>query len=248
MAKVSIEDIQGAFHLAHRLHPCVFVYTDRYANRREAGRELARVLAAFAAKKPVVVALPRGGVPVAYEVARVLGAPLDVLEVRKLGGPRHPEQSVGAVAEGGATVIDARRAAAYGLVPGAFAGAAEKTARLIGARARRYRRGLAPIDVRRRIVIVVDDGIATGSTARAALRALRGRGARMLVFAAPVGDAAALAELAGEADGVVCTRSTGELDSVSAWYEEFAPPSEADVIDLLRRAAAKPARAVGNSP
>lgn len=222
------------------------VYTDRYADRREAGRELARILAAFAGKAPVVVALPRGGVPVAYEVARVLDAPLDVLEVRKIGAPRHPELGVGAVAEGGETVLDSERITSYGLLPGAFVAAAEATAREVGTRARRYRGGRAPIDVRGRTVIVVDDGIATGVTARAALRALRRRGARMLVLASPVGDATALAELGDDADEVVCTRSTGELDSISEWYEDFDPPREREVIELLRRASPTSSRAVGN--
>lgn len=222
--------------------------TDRYADRREAGRELARVLAPFASKDPVVVALPRGGVPVAFEVARVLGAPLDVLAVRKIGAPRHPELGVGAVAEGGATVIDAARVARYGLVPTAFVEEAEHAAREVGARARRYRHGSAPLEVRGRIVIVVDDGVATGVSARAALRALRRRGARLLVLASPVGDAGALRELGDEADEVVCTRSIGELDVVSDWYEAFEPPSEREVQELLERSRPASARDLGNPP
>ncbi len=224
------------------------VYTDRYADRREAGRELARILAPFAQKEPVVIALPRGGVPVAYEVASVLGAPLDVLEVRKIGAPRHPELGVGAVAEGGETVLDAERIATYGLLPSSFVEVAEAAARDVGRRARRYRGGLPPIDVRGRIVILVDDGIATGVTARAALRALRRRGARMLVLASPVGDAAALAELGDEAHEIVCTRSTGELDAVNEWYDDFSTPTEREVVELLRRAAASSARPLGSPP
>lgn len=211
--------------------------TDRYADRREGGRELARVLAPFAAHAPVVVALPPGGVPVAFEIARALEAPLDVLEVREISAARRPTLAVGAVAEDGETVLDVVRMAAYGLLPASFEEAVRASRRDAVARGLRLRAELPPVDVRGRTVVVVADGIATVVAARAALRALRRRGARRLVLAAPVGDAASLTALATDADEVVCTRSIGELDAIDAWYEDFRPPTEAELEALLRAAA-----------
>ena len=139
-----------------------------FRNRREAGRMLATRLAPLAQEDPIVLALPRGGVPVAYEVARELRAPLDILAVRKIGAPGHPELGVGAIAEDGTAVLDADTARRVGMTPALLDATVEREVRELGRRVATYRAGGAPIDVRGRTVIVVDDGLATGLTDLAA--------------------------------------------------------------------------------
>jgi putative phosphoribosyl transferase len=209
----------------------------QYRDRREAGRRLAGELVELAGASPVVVALPRGGVPVGFEVARALPAPLEILAVRKLGAPRNPELAVGALAEDGTGVLDARAASIVGVTEARLAATVERESSELRRRVECYRDGRAAISVAGRMAIVVDDGLATGLTDLAAVRALRKRGAATIVVAAPVGSTEAIAMLEQEADDVVCAIVPDRLMGVGMWYLDFAPVSDEEVIGLLAEAA-----------
>ena len=168
-------------------------------DRRDAGRRLAVQLLPLAGDSPIILALPRGGVPVGVEVARALHAPLDVLTVRKLGAPSNPELAVGAVAEDGTAVLDAAMARRVGMNQAQLDRTLARERRELRRRMERFRGGRAPADVRHRRVLIVDDGLATGLTDLAAVRALRRRGAAQIIVAAPVGSREALSLLSGEA-------------------------------------------------
>jgi putative phosphoribosyl transferase len=209
----------------------------RFLNRRDAGRLLAVELADLAEERPVVVALPRGGVPVAAEVARSLAAPLEILAVRKLGAPGNPELGVGAVAEDGTGVLDSQSAGMLGMTQAMLDETLARESRELRRRVERYRDGRAPVPVQGRTVIVVDDGLATGLTDLAAVRALRKRGARRIVVAVPVGSAPAVSLLEKEADRVLCLTTPEPLLGVGAWYRDFTPTSDEEVVALLADAA-----------
>jgi len=211
-------------------------FTDRHA----AGRELAAHLAALAAEDPVVLGLARGGVPVAYEVARALDAPLDVVVVRKIGAPGNPEYGIGAVAEGDVRVLNERAVRRLLVSHDELETAIARARAEIDARVERYRAGRPPLDVDGRTVVVVDDGLATGGTARAALRAVRARHPRRLVLAVPVGAPETVASLRAEADEVVCVLEPELLWAVGAWYEQFGPTQDAEIVELLAGTAADP--------
>ena len=217
-----------------------------FLDRRDAGRRLAPKLTQLAGEKPIVIALPRGGVPVAFEVARALGAPLDVLAVRKLGAPGNPEFGVGAIAEDGTAVLDTDTARRVGMTTEILRATIEREARELRRRVERYRDGRVPLEVRGRTVIVVDDGLATGLTDLAAVRALRARGAGRIVVAVPVGSRESVALVGEEADQVVCHTTPDELLGVGHWYEDFSPVSDADVLRLL--GASAPAQAPPPDP
>jgi len=204
-----------------------------FADRRDGGRRLAERLLALAPALPVVVALPRGGVPVGFEVARALAAPLDVLVVRKLGAPRNPELGVGAIAEGGAVVVDVAAAASAGMAQAALDATMRREREELRRRVERYRQGRARVDLRGRTVIVVDDGLATGLSALAAVRALRADGVARIVVAVPVGARESIAMLGAEADEVVCHTIPRQLLSVGRWYADFSPVSDEGVTSLL---------------
>jgi|CZKG01.1.fsa_nt_gi putative phosphoribosyl transferase len=210
-----------------------------FEDRVHAGRALAERLTGFAAERPIVFALPRGGVPVAFEVARALNAPLDVLTVRKLGAPRNPELAVGAVAEDGTAVLDGEMARRVGVSQTQLHEIVDREARELRRRIERYRDGWEPVDVRGRTAIVVDDGLATGLTDLAAVRALRARGAARIVVAVPVGSREAVARLGREADEVVCHTIPRELLGVGQWYEDFAAVSDEEVLALLAQAGTR---------
>ena len=214
--------------------------TRRFADRHAAGRELAARLSGLAAEDPVVIGLARGGVPVASEVARALGAPLDVLVVRKIGAPGNPEYGIGAIAESDVRVLNQQDVARLLVSVEELESAVARARAEIDARVRRYRGGRSPIDVRGRSVIVVDDGLATGGTARAALRALRARGPSRLVLAVPVGAADSAESLRKEADEVVCLLEPELLWAVGAWYQHFEPTRDAEVVSLLAGGAVDP--------
>ena len=207
-----------------------------FADRREAGRLLADRLAAFATSRPVVMALPRGGVPVGFEVARAFAAPLDVLVVRKLGAPGNPELGGGAIAEGGSAVLDTGAARRVGMDQHALDATVEREMRELTRRVERYRAGRPPIEVRDATAIVVDDGLATGLTALAAVRALRAREAARIVVAVPVGARESVAMVAREADEVVCHTIPRQLLAVGYWYRDFTPVPDEEVLAMLARA------------
>ena len=205
----------------------------RFLDRREAGRQLAAALMGLAGERPVVVALPRGGVPIGVEVARALGAPLDILAVRKLGAPGNPELSVGAVAEDGTGVLDPRSAAMLGMTQTMLDATLASESQELRRRVQSYRAGRPPIPVRGRSVIVVDDGLATGLTNLAAVRALRSRDARRIVVAVPVGSSEAVSMLTEETDRIICLTVPDRLRGVGRWYRDFTPVSDEQVLALL---------------
>ena len=207
-----------------------------FDDRSHAGRVLAGLLRHSVPRKAantLILALPRGGVPVGYEVARALGAPLDVLVARKLGAPGNPEYAFGAIAPGGVRVLSAE---AMGLLGLSYANAdaiSAKEAKELSRREALYRAGRPPPALEGRTVVIVDDGLATGATMRAAIRSVRrGRPARV-VAAAPVGDREICAALRREADEMVCASTPSPLVAVGQWYRDFTQTTDEEVLALL---------------
>jgi predicted phosphoribosyltransferase len=209
-----------------------------FPNRAEAGRQLTEKLEKYAGRDDVIVlGLPRGGVPVAYEVAKGLRAPLDVFIVRKLGVPGFEELAAGAIASGDVRVLNADVMRA---IPSADAVIEAVTARETAELQRReqiYREGRPTPELRDKIVILVDDGLATGATMRAAVKALRRRGAAKIVMAVPVGPPDTCEELALEADEAICLSTPPFFQAVGQYYQDFSQTSDDDVRELLTRAA-----------
>lgn len=211
----------------------------RFADRLAAGRRLATALAAYKGQGDVVVlGLPRGGVPVAYEVARALGAPLDVFLVRKLGVPGHEELAMGAIASGGVRVLNEDVLEGLRIPPRVVEDVTDIEAAELERRERAYRGGRPPLDVRGRVVIVVDDGLATGSTMRAAVAALRRLEPARIVVAVPTGASETCAMLRDEADEVVCLTTPDPFHAVGLWYDDFRPTTDDQVRALLAESAA----------
>ncbi|MFE5812325.1 phosphoribosyltransferase [Streptomyces sp. NPDC056479] len=210
----------------------------RFRDRAEAGRELAEQLRLRQEKgtlpHPVVLALPRGGVAVAREIARVLQAPLDVLVVRKIGAPFHEEFGVGAVAGDGPVLYDELTLSRLGLGEADLAPVVERERKELRRREECYRQGRPAPELRGRTAVVVDDGVATGSTARAALRAVRHQGPERLVLAVPVCAPEAAEELRREVDEFVSLQQPPLFSSVGEWYEDFRQLTDADVLAALR--------------
>lgn len=218
----------------------LFEREGRFADRRDAGRRLARTLAPLEDERPVVLALPRGGVPVAYEVAAFLHAPLDVLFVRKIGAPGHPELGLGAVVDGkhpqrilNDSIVEAVRPS-----PAYLEAEERRQLDVIEARKQRLRGAHPEQDVEGRTVILVDDGIATGGTVRAALQALARVGARRTVLAVPVAPADVLLRLPVDARDFVCLLLPPDLQAVGMYYADFSQTTEDEVVELLERARA----------
>jgi len=211
-----------------------------YRDRREAGRQLAAKLAAYAGRPDVLVlALPRGGVPVAYEVARALAAPLDIYLVRKLGLPGHEELAMGAVASGGIRVLNKEVVQALRVPEEVIAEVAALELEELERRERLYRGDRPPPYVRGRIVILIDDGLATGSTMRAAIAALRRQHPARIVVAVPVGAPETCAEFQDEADEAICALTPDPFYAVGLWYGDFTQTTDEEVRDLLEQAGAE---------
>lgn len=208
-----------------------------FSNRSEAGRLLARRVQAMGLADPVVLALPRGGVPVAVEVARALGAPLDLLLVRKIGAPQQPELAVGAVGEGGDLFVDRHLMDLTGATDEYVARESREQLAEIARRRTAYLGGRAPLPLAGRTAVVVDDGIATGATVHAALKALRRRGPASVVLAVPVASREAVAALSADVDELVCLAQPALFRAVGEHYADFDQVSDDEVEQLMRMAA-----------
>jgi len=217
------------------------MFGPRFEDRTEAGRVLAGYLRAYAGREDVrVLALPRGGVPVGFEVARALGAPLDVFLVRKLGTPGHEELAMGAIASGGVRILNNEVVEALDIPPEAIDAVTEAQHRELVRREHDYRAGRPAPEMEGRTVILVDDGLATGSTMRAAVAGVREHRPARIVVAVPVGSEEACEVLAREADEVVCVSMPEPFHAVGLWYEEFEQTTDEEVRELLARAARTP--------
>jgi len=207
----------------------------RFADRRAGGRVLAEQLGRYAGRPDVVVlGLPRGGMPVAAEVAHALGTPLDVFVVRKLGVPGHEELAMGAIASGDVRVLNHDVLQAVGVPEHELDGVTARELETLEARERAYRGDRDPIELRGRTVILVDDGLATGATMRAAISALKGLGVAEIVVAVPTAPRETCDALRPEVDEVVCARTPERFTAVGLWYQDFAPVSDEQVSELLR--------------
>ncbi len=212
--------------------------TTMLRDRSEAGQILAERVTVYAGRPDVIVlALPRGGVPVGYEVARALKVPLDVFVVRKLGTPGQPELAMGAIASGGVRVLNRDVVDAMGIPNWSIEEVAAEEEKELQRRERQYRGDRAMLDVTGRIVILVDDGLATGSSMRAAAAALRQMGAARIVVAVPVAAAATCESLRQEVDEVICASTPEPFFAVGQWYRDFTQTSDEEVRLLLERAA-----------
>lgn len=212
-----------------------------FIDRRNAGRVLATRLAKYAGRDDVVVlGLPRGGVPVAYEAASALGAPIDVFLVRKLGTPGHRELAMGAIASGGVRVLNEDVVHWYGISDSAIERIAREEQEELERRERAYRGDRPAPDLTNKIVILIDDGLATGSTMRAAAHAVRARGPARVVIAVPVGAPQTCAELAAVADEVICARMPERFSAVGQWYLNFDQTDDDEVRELLQKSSATP--------
>jgi putative phosphoribosyl transferase len=206
----------------------------RFEDRSHAGRELAQSLGGYAGRDDLVVlGLPRGGVPVAFEVARALAAPLDVFLVRKLGVPGHEELAMGAIASGGTRVLNDDVVAAAGVERAQIEQVAARELEQLRCQELAYRGDKPPLDVDGRVAILVDDGLATGATMRAAISALRDRGAGAIVVAVPIAPPETCEALRREVDEVICARTPDPFTAVGIWYRDFAPVGDEQVRELL---------------
>jgi putative phosphoribosyl transferase len=219
-----------------------------FENRRDAGRQLAGRLAVYRDAAPVVLALPRGGVPVGAEVAEALGAPLDVVLVRKLGVPFQPELGMGAIGEGGIEVVDASLVRRAGVTREQLAAVEAQERAELARRAASYRGDRHPVPVEGRTVIVVDDGLATGGTARAAIEVVRARGAARVVLAVPIAPTDTVAALQAVADEVVSVETSDHFGALGQWYLDFRPTADAEVVELLDRHRTPDRSSTGGSP
>ncbi len=216
--------------------------TGKFRNRTEAGKALASALGKFAGREDgVVLGLPRGGVPVAYEVASALRLPLDVFVVRKIGVPGHEELAMGAVASGGARVMNEEVLAMLKIDEDAIEEVAQRELDEVARREKAYRNHRAPVSVEGKTVLLVDDGIATGSTMQAAIDALRSQFVRRIVVAVPVMAASSLPEFQKNADEVVAVMTPEDFVAVGQWYDDFSQTSDSEVEELLDKGRHRPA-------
>jgi putative phosphoribosyl transferase len=216
-----------------------------FKDREEAGRILANRLTKYADQTPIVLGLPRGGVPVAFEVAKALKAPLDVYVVRKLGVPGHEELAMGAIASGDVRVLNQPVVEDLRISEAAIETETRKEQEELKRRELLYRGKRPPLDVSNRTVVLVDDGIATGSTIKAAIAALKKQKAGRIVVAVPVAPASTIDELKTEVDEVICVSTPEFFYAISLWYDEFPQTSDEEVRELLKKAETKKQAAAG---
>jgi len=211
-----------------------------YRNRSDAGKRLALELAGYKSQDPLILALPRGGVPVAAEIAQALDAPLDLILVRKLGAPFEPELAMGAIIDGAEPYVVRNEdvLALIAMSEEEFKRICERELAEIERRRKLYLKDRPRAEPKDRVVIVVDDGVATGATTRAALQAIRKRSPRKLVLAVPVAPTSTLEELSGEADDIVCLQSHEPFYAIGLYYSDFHQVSDKEVIDVLSQVRA----------
>jgi putative phosphoribosyl transferase len=216
-----------------------------FADRAEAGKMLAKSLAGYAGRTNVLVlALPRGGVPVAYEVAKALAAPMDLWLVRKLGVPGQEELAMGAMAGKDTRILNQEIINLLNIDQAAIDAAVAREQTELERRNRHYRQGRPPPDAKEKTVILIDDGLATGATMRAAIASLRQAGAARVVAAVPVGAASTCVKVEKEADELVCLFTPEPFYGVGQWYSDFSQTSDEEVLALLARTATNPGRTV----
>jgi putative phosphoribosyl transferase len=208
-----------------------------FADRSDAGRQLAELLVRFAPLQPVIVAMPRGGVPVAAEIAERLGAPLGIVVVRKIGCPWHPELGIGAIAEGDIRVLNQVLVDELRVSRQELADVTAREQEELARRVRQYRADRPPVPLAGRVAILVDDGLATGYTARAAVEALRRQGARRVILAVPVAPGERVNAMQDVADEVVVLATPPLLFAIGEVYEDFSQTSDDEVVEILERAA-----------
>lgn len=206
-----------------------------FQDRKDAGRRLAASLGAFKGQDCVVLALPRGGAPVAAEVAKALQAPLDLLLVRKIGAPRHPELAIGSVIDGGSPIVvrDSGLIRMTGTTPREFDDICLRELEEIERRRKFYMDGRKPVSLAGKVAIIIDDGLATGNTMRAALHAVRLRKPHRVVIAVPVAPKAIFEDFRGEADQIVCLATPEPFGAVGYFYRDFEPTGDAEVVRLM---------------
>lgn len=220
-----------------------------FRDRRDAGRQLAARLRRYADRGDVLVlALPRGGVPVAYEVAQELNAPLDVFLVRKLGVPGHEELAMGAIASGGVRVLNEDIVNYLGIPDEVIDAVAIREQRELKRRERAYHGDRPPPDVKDRVVILIDDGLATGSTMRAAAESLRLQKPQRIVVAVPVSSPETCSQFRSEVDEIVCAFTPEHFQGVGLWYEDFSQTSDEEVRELLKQATQKQHHVASSAP
>lgn len=207
-----------------------------FQDRADAGRRLAERLLSYREEKPVVLGLPRGGVPVGYEISRALNAPLDVVIARKLGAPGQPELAIGAVAPGGVRVLNQSTVRWLGVPESWIESTAARELEEVGRRMRRFRGERPGPELRGRTAILVDDGIATGMTALAAILAVREQNPRYVILAVPVCAKETAEKLAGEVDELVCLQIPDDLWAIGLWYQDFCQVPDEEVAGLLEEA------------
>lgn len=206
-----------------------------FEDRREAGKLLAKKLVPFQKEHPIVLALPRGGVPIGFEIAKSMYVPLDVLVVRKIGSPHNPEFGIGAIAEENTQILDKSSINTLGISKKELAGIIKKEKEELKRRVNLYRKNRSPPLMKDKTVIIVDDGLATGVTAKAAISSVKKGKPKQVIFAAPVCAYDTIQELKGLVDNVVCIAKPHDFGSVGRWYREFEQISDEEVINFLKK-------------
>lgn len=208
---------------------------DRFHNRKDAGEQLAQQLLPLKKENPLILAIPRGGVPVAVEVARRLQADLDIMIVKKIGAPTNPELAIGAICEDGRPWLNSRIVGLLGIKTATLKHLADEKEEEVRSQARRLRGSRPPMSVTGRTVILIDDGIATGATTLAAIYLLRAQSPEKIIVATPVAPASSIEEIEKASDGVVCLKTPYPFYAVGDWYEDFPQVQDAEVLRLLQQ-------------